>query len=182
MKLFNHFVLVSLFFKTMLVSLSAQHIELGFTSKASAGSLYGPVYRAQPIIKWGENFQNLRTVKLDRTYLHYSQFGGNRYGSASLGGFLGLERRKTLTKDFFFFHGPELGGHFTTTGPFVSIQPRARYQLGLLVRITNRMNIAVGSPISTGISIERTEGQWNQTLFTFDIFNDMSNLSITYLL
>jgi len=103
MKLFNYFVLVSLFFKTMLVSLSAQHIELGFTSKASAGSLYGPVYRAQPIIKWGENFQNLRTVKLDRTYLHYSQFGGNRYGSASLGGFLGLERRKNLTKDFFFF-------------------------------------------------------------------------------
>ncbi len=163
-------------------SLFAQYSELGLNTKATSGTTFGPIFNANPVFKWGDNFDKVQTIRAERTYLHYSQYGGNQYGSLSTGGYYGFESRKELTKGLYLIQGPEVGGYFTSTGPFTSIQPRFKYQFGLLLRLNDRINISVSSPLSTGLSFEKTDDQWNQTLFTFDIFNEMNNLSLTYIL
>ena len=164
-------------------SLKAQHTEAGLVAKASSGFIYGPIFNARPLYKWGASFKSVRTLRAERTYLHYSQYGGNQYGSASAGGFFGQEWRKEIRNNLYIIYGPELGGYYTTTGPYQSLQPQINYQFGILYRLTPKINIALSSPVSTGISLENPGGSdWDRTLFTFDMFNDSNNLSLTYTL
>ena len=164
-------------------SVKAQHTEAGLVAKASSGFIYGPVFNARPLYKWGASFESVRTLRAERTYLHYSQYGGNQYGSASTGGFFGQEWRKKIRAGLYLIQGPEIGGYYTTTGPYLSVQPRINYQFGVLYRLTPKVNIVLSSPISSGISLESSSGSnWDRTLFTFDVFNDMNTLSLTYIL
>ena len=182
MKLIINLLRISLIFLVSTNSLSAQYKEIGLNSKASSGTVFGPVFNASPIVKWGKSFESVKTLRAERTYLHYSQYGGNQYGSFRTGAYYGHEYRRELASGFFLIHGPEVGGYFTSTGPYASIQPRGKYQLGILLRLSSRINLAISSPLSTGVSFERTDSQWNQTLFTFDVFNEMNSLSMTYIL
>ena len=164
-------------------SVKAQHTEAGLVVKASSGFIYGPVFNARPLYKWGASFESVKTIRAERSYLHYSAYGGNQYGSAGIGGFFGQEWRREIRDHLYLLHGPEIGGYFTTTGPYQSLQPRINYQFGILYRLTPKINIALSSPISTGISLENfSSSSWDRTLFTFDVFNDMNTLSLTYVL
>lgn len=163
--------------------LFGQYSELGISAKGSSGLLYGPVFNAKPLFKWGDSFDKVYTIRAERSYLHYSRYEGNEYGSLAFGGYYGKEWRTKLKGNLYFTRGPEAGGHFTTTGPYISLQPRIKYRLGLLYRLKSGLNISVSTPMSTGISLERNENkEWNQTLFTIDVFNSMNIIGITYTL
>lgn len=163
--------------------LFGQYSELGISAKGSPGLISGPVFNAKPLYKWGDSFDKVYTLRAERSYLHYSRFEGNEYGSFAIGGYYGKEWRTKLKGNLYFAQGPEAGGYFTTTGPYISFQPRIKYRLGLLYRLKSGLNISVSAPISTGISLERNENkEWNQTLFTLDVFNNMNIIGITYTL
>ena len=89
-------ILLFIIFIISCQSVKAQHTEAGLVAKASSGFIYGPIFNARPLYKWGSSFENVRTLRAERTYLHYSQYGGNQYGSASAGGFFGQEWRKEV--------------------------------------------------------------------------------------
>lgn len=164
-------------------SLLGQYSELGISAKGAAGFSSGPVFNAKPLFKWGDSFKKVYTLRGERSYVHYSRFEGNEYGSLALGGYFGKEWRRQLKGELYYTEGIEVGGHFTSTGPYTSLQPRIKYRFGLLYKINNRFNISVSTPVSTGISFERNENNaWNQTLFTLDVFNNMNILGITYIL
>lgn len=179
---FNSLILCSIVLLSS-KTLRAQYSELGISAKGSAGLIYGPVLNAKPLFKWGDSFETVHTLRAERSYLHYSRFEGNEYGSLALGGYYGKEWRKQLKGELYLTQGLEVGGYFTTTGPYTSLQPRVKYRFGLLYSIKGRVNISISTPISTGISIEKSDSnEWNQTLFTLDVFNEMNILQLTYIL
>ena len=174
--------LFSAFFILMLTShnLSAQYREIGLVSTANMGILYGPVLDARPVFKWGKTMDNVRTIRAERTYLNFSRFQGNDYGSASSGIYFGHEWRKLLSDRLYFVHGPEFGTYLTLTGEYTSIQPGIRYSLGAFYKLNSKVYFALTTPITMMTSFGKSDGNWEQSAFSFGIFSENNHLTITY--
>lgn len=174
--------LFSAFFILMLTShnLSAQYREIGLVSTANMGILYGPVLDARPVFKWGKTMDKVRTIRAERTYLNFSRFQGNDYGSASSGIYFGHEWRKLLSDRLYFVHGPEIGTYLTLTGEYTSIQPGIRYSLGAFYKLNSKVYFALTTPITMMTSFGKSDGNWEQSAFSFGIFSENNHFTITY--
>ena len=184
MKFMKRFYLFRAFFILVLTSqnVSAQYREIGLVSTANSGILYGPILDARPVIKWGQTMYNVRTIRAERTYLNFSRFQGNDYGSASSGIYFGQEWRNLLSDRLYFVHGPEIGSYFTLTGAYTSIQPGIRYSFGVFYKLNSKVNFALTTPITMMTSFGKSDGNWEQSAFSFGVFSENNHLTITYTL
>tara|TARA_Y100000385_G_C12917313_1_gene560956 strand:+ start:156 stop:725 length:570 start_codon:yes stop_codon:yes gene_type:complete len=176
---------ISLFAAFCLHTLTSQHVcaqhrEIGLISTASMGLLYGPVLDARPVIKWGQTMDNVRTIRAEQTYLNFSRFQGNDYGSASSGIYFGQEWRKLLNDRLYFVHGPEIGSYLTFTGAYTAIQPGIRYSFGVFYKLNDKVNFALTTPITMMTSFGISDGNWEQSAFSLGVFSENNHLIVTY--
>jgi len=157
-----------------------QYREIGFASSASMGIMYGPVLDARPVVKWGKSIHSVRTFRVDRTYMNYNSYQGQVYWNLSSGMFLGQEWRKPVNDKLYFLHGPEAGGYFNAGGNYMSITPSVRYQLGVLYKAGEHLNIGLATPLSFSTTFGKSNGEWNQSGMSLGFFSETNYLILTY--
>ena len=159
----------------------AQHREIGAISSAAVGLWYGPVYDVRPVIKWGKSFEAVNKIRLDRSYLNFSNYQGQTYFNFSTGIFYGREWRKPINNKLFFTHGPELGSYYSTSTNYQSVSPSLRYQFGAIYKINDRFTVAIEAPINVTLNMSQVQGSWNQSSLSAGMFSEANFLTLSYL-
>lgn len=175
--------------KTLLIGLlflgmhnaSAQHREVGFNSNlVMSAYMFGPMFEARPILKFGKNFNSLHRVRLDRTTLNYYTNSQGNYLNLNTGIYFGHEWRKPLSEKLFIVSAPEIGGRYNGGTNYSSRFGGLYYNFGVLYRINAKFNVSVEAPMGLEYNWS-TYGndQISQALY-FNMFNSGNLLTFSY--
>lgn len=160
---------------------SAQHREVGFNSDVIMSAyMFGPMFEARPILKFGKNFNSLHRVRLDRTTLNYYRNSQGNYLNLNSGMYFGHEWRKPLTEKLYLVNAPEIGGSYNGGTNYSSKFAGLYYNFGILYRINEKFNISVEAPMGLEYSWSTYgNGETAEALY-FNMFNSGNLMTLSY--
>lgn len=162
-------------------TLSAQHRELGFNANVTmSGFMYGPMFDARPILKFGKSFNSLHRIRMDRTTVNYYTNSQGSYLNVNTGIYLGHEWRKPITDKIYFVNAPEIGGRYFGGTNYSSQFAGLYYNLGVLYRLNERFNISLEMPINFEYNwAHYNNGESTQSMY-FNMFNSGNLMTLSY--
>lgn len=162
-------------------SASAQHREVGFNANVSMnGFMYGPMYDARPILKFGKSFNSVHRIRLDRTTLNYYTNAQGNYLNLNTGVYFGHEWRKPFTEKLYIVHAPEVGGRYFGGTNYSSQYAGLYYNFGVLYRINDKFNISLEAPVGLEYNwASYNNGETSRAIF-FNVFNSGNLMTLSY--
>lgn len=160
---------------------SAQHGEVGFNANVSLnGFMYGPMFDARPIIKFGKSFNSVYRLRLDRTTVNYYTNSQGNYLNLNTGLYFGHEWRKKFNEKLYIVNAPEIGGRYNGGTNYSSQFAGLYYNFGVLYRVNDKFNISLEAPIGLEYNWSTYgNGETAQALY-FNMFNSGNLMTLSY--